>query len=115
MSGITEKLNRFGFVVRNEANKIQIKNAVEKLYGVRVENVRTMKYIGKVKSRNTKNGINSGLVGRCKKAINRKFARPLFRARFGPQACQNKYFPDARCVGRGVGEARRACFLGPSA
>ena len=58
MSGITEKLNRYGFVVRTEANKIQIKNAVEKLYGVRVENVRTMKYIGKVKSRNTKNGIN---------------------------------------------------------
>jgi large subunit ribosomal protein L23 len=69
MSGITEKLNRYGFVVRTEANKIQIKNAVEKLYGVRVENVRTMKYIGKVKSRNTKNGINTGLVGRCKKAV----------------------------------------------
>lgn len=69
MSGLTEKMNRYGFVVDLEANKVEIKNAVEKLYGVNVEAVRTMRYIGKVKTRNTKNGINSGLVGRCKKAI----------------------------------------------
>jgi large subunit ribosomal protein L23 len=69
MSGLTEKMNRYGFVVDLEANKVEIKSAIEKLYGVNVESVRTMRYIGKVKMRNTKNGINSGLVGRCKKAI----------------------------------------------
>jgi large subunit ribosomal protein L23 len=69
MSGLTEKMNRYGFVVQLEANKVEIKNAIEKLYGVNVESVRTMRYIGKVKMRNTKSGINSGLVGRCKKAI----------------------------------------------
>jgi len=62
-------MNRFGFVVHSEANKIEIKNAIEKIYGVSVENIRTMKYIGKVKMRNTKSGVNSGLVGNCKKAI----------------------------------------------
>ncbi len=69
MSGLTEKMNRYGFVVDLEANKVEIKGAIEKLYGVNVESVRTMRYIGKVKTRNTKSGINSGLVGRCKKAI----------------------------------------------
>lgn len=69
MTGITEKLNRYGFVVSDKANKLQIKEAVEKAYGVNVENVRTMKYIGKIKSRNTRSGVNHGLTGRCKKAI----------------------------------------------
>jgi large subunit ribosomal protein L23 len=69
MSGLTEKMNRYGFVVDLEANKVEIKGAIEKLYGVNVESVRTMRYIGKIKTRNTKSGINSGLVGRCKKAI----------------------------------------------
>ena len=31
MTGITEKLNQFGFIVRPEANKLQIKNEVEAL------------------------------------------------------------------------------------
>ncbi len=69
MSGQSEKMNRFGFVVHSEANKIEIKNAIEKIYGVSVENIRTMRYIGKIKMRNTKSGVNSGLVGNCKKAI----------------------------------------------
>ena len=69
MSGMAEKFNRYGFVVHHEANKIQIKNAVEKLYGVTVEDVRTMRYVGKIKMRNTKGGINTGLVGNNKKAV----------------------------------------------
>lgn len=69
MSGINEKMNRYGFVVHIDANKVEIKNAIEKLYGVSVKDVRTMRYIGKVKMRNTKNGINTGITGRCKKAI----------------------------------------------
>ena len=32
MTAITEKLNRFGFIVRPEANKLEIKKEVEALY-----------------------------------------------------------------------------------
>ena len=39
MTEQSEKLNRYGFVVDHRANKIQIKNAVEKMYGVSVENI----------------------------------------------------------------------------
>ena len=42
----TEKQNRFTFAVDRGANKIEIKNAVEKLYGVHVTEVRTMNYGG---------------------------------------------------------------------
>ena len=69
MTGMAEKFNRYGFVVHEEANKIQIKTAVEKLYGVTVEEVRTMRFVGKMKSRNTKGGVNTGLVGKNKKAV----------------------------------------------
>ncbi|MEM3715344.1 MAG: 50S ribosomal protein L23 [Thermoprotei archaeon] len=37
-----EKENRFTFVVDLKANKTQIKEEVEKLYGVKVENVKTL-------------------------------------------------------------------------
>ena len=37
MTTVGEKFNRYGFVVNRKANKIQIKNAVEKMYGVSVE------------------------------------------------------------------------------
>jgi large subunit ribosomal protein L23 len=45
-TGATEKQNRFTFAVDRSANKIEIKNAVEKLYGVHVTEVRTMNYGG---------------------------------------------------------------------
>jgi large subunit ribosomal protein L23 len=69
VTSVADKLNRYGFVVHENANKIQIKKAIQDLYGVTVEEVNTMRYIGKIKSRNTKNGVNSGLAGRCKKAM----------------------------------------------
>ena len=46
---LTEKLNRFVFKVDHRANKIQIKAAVEEMYGVTVTAVNTMKYAGKLK------------------------------------------------------------------
>lgn len=64
-----EKANRFGFIVAREANKIQIKKAVEELYGVTVESVRTMIYGGKKKSRFTKSGVLTGRTSTYKKAI----------------------------------------------
>ena len=69
MTANGEKFNRYGFVVGHEVNKIQIKEAVEKMYGVAVDSVRTMNYVGKVKTRNTKSGAVSGRVNKNKKAI----------------------------------------------
>ena len=69
MTANGEKFNRFGFVVNATANKIQIKEAVQKMYGVTVDAVRTMNYIGKVKTRNTKSGAVNGKVNENKKAI----------------------------------------------
>ena len=72
---VTEKVSalneegRYGFVVANNANKIQIKNAVESTYGVTVEDVNTMRYQGKAKSRYTKSGVISGRTKSYKKAI----------------------------------------------
>ena len=57
MTAITDKLNRFGFVVRPEANKLEIKKEIEALYNVTVVDVNTVKYAGKNKSRYTKAGI----------------------------------------------------------
>ena len=69
MTATTEKSNRFGFVVNGDANKIQIKEAVEDLYNVTVTDVNTMNYSGKIKSRNTKSGVVSGVTNSYKKAI----------------------------------------------
>jgi large subunit ribosomal protein L23 len=69
MTAISEKLNRYGFIVHKKANKIQIKNAVEQMYGVTVETVNTVNYAGKVKTRNTKAGMSVGRTNAYKKAI----------------------------------------------
>lgn len=69
MTAASEEFNRFGFVVDRNANKIQIKAAVEEAYGVSVDSVRTMNYAGKSKSRFTKAGVISGRTNHFKKAI----------------------------------------------
>jgi large subunit ribosomal protein L23 len=66
---LTEKLNRYTFKVDHRANKLQIKGAIEKMYGVNIIAVNTAKYIGKLKSRNTKAGAVSGRAATYKKAI----------------------------------------------
>ena len=48
-----EKLNRYGFIVDREANKLQIKAAVEQAYNVTVADVNTVNYHGKRKTRYT--------------------------------------------------------------
>ncbi len=55
-----EKLNRYGFIVDRKANKLQIKDAVEKAYGVSVAAVNTVNYHGKRKSRYSRTGVLSG-------------------------------------------------------
>jgi large subunit ribosomal protein L23 len=69
MTDQSDKLNRYGFVVSVTANKIEIKQAVEKAYGVSVESVNTMNYGGKTKTRNTKAGLIKGKTNKFKKAI----------------------------------------------
>jgi large subunit ribosomal protein L23 len=64
-----ESLRQYGFVVNKRANKVQIKKAVEELYGVTVESVNTMRYAGKQKSRFTKTGLITGKRNSCKKAV----------------------------------------------
>ena len=63
-----EKLNRYGFIVDREANKLQIRDAVEKAYGLTVADVNTVNYHGKKKSRFTKAGILTGRMNHFKKA-----------------------------------------------
>ena len=65
----SDDLNRYGFIVAKTANKIEIKNAVEELYGVSVNSVNTMIYRGKSKSRYTRSGVISGKTKSYKKAI----------------------------------------------
>jgi len=64
-----EKLNQYGFIVDNSANKLQIKDEVENLYGVQVLSVNTLNYSGKRKSRSTKSGVISGKTKAFKKAV----------------------------------------------
>jgi large subunit ribosomal protein L23 len=69
MTEMGESMNRYGFIVNKKANKLQIKAAVEELYGVEVLSVNTMTYRGKTKSRFTKTGMISGKTASYKKAI----------------------------------------------
>ncbi len=69
MNRITEKQPRYGFIVDKRSNKLEIKKAVEAMYGVTVESVNTMVYRGKSKSRGTKTGFVTGSRPSTKKAI----------------------------------------------
>ena len=67
---VTEKNpSRYGFIVRPEANKLQIKQEVEALYNVTVVDVNTLRYAGKRSSRYTKAGLIKGQKNAFKKAI----------------------------------------------
>jgi large subunit ribosomal protein L23 len=72
---ITEKISalseqgKYGFVVDKKANKIEIKQAVEKTYGVNVREVKTMICLGKSKTRYVRGTFVSGKSSSYKKAI----------------------------------------------
>lgn len=65
----SELYNRYGFVVAKNANKIEIKEAIEKAYGVTVSHVRTMNYPAKRTVKYTKKGVVTGVKGAYKKAV----------------------------------------------
>ncbi|RFN58667.1 50S ribosomal protein L23 [Marixanthomonas ophiurae] len=64
-----EDNNRYGFVVNPQANKVEIKKAVEAAYEVSVEKVRTMNVRPDRRTRYTKTGIQTGKTNAYKKAI----------------------------------------------
>lgn len=68
VSALNEK-GKYGFIVDINANKVEIKKAVEKQYGVNVEKVNTISVMGKRKVRYTKTGIMEGRKPNYKKAI----------------------------------------------
>ena len=72
---LTEKLTnlaaegKYGFIVGGEYNKIEIAKAVEKKFSVKVDNVRTINYDGKLKTQFRKGGRYTGKTASFKKAI----------------------------------------------
>jgi len=68
-TSLSEKFNRFSFRVNKSANKIEIKKAIEEMYGVTVVAVNTSIMPGKEKSRSTKTKVNYGRTSAYKKAI----------------------------------------------
>ena len=65
----SELYNRYTFVVNKKANKLQIKGAVEAAYGVTIDSVKTMNYPIERKTKYTKKGLSTGIIGGFKKAI----------------------------------------------
>ncbi|MEG2934912.1 MAG: 50S ribosomal protein L23 [Clostridium sp.] len=63
MAAMTER--KYSFVVDIHANKSQIKRAVEEVFGVKVDEVKTARYIGKQK----RVGVHIGKRPDFKKAI----------------------------------------------
>lgn len=61
-----EKLNEYVFEVHKDANKIDVKQAVEKLFGKKVTDVRTSNFKGKPKRRGRAIG---GFTSSWKKAV----------------------------------------------
>jgi large subunit ribosomal protein L23 len=61
---VNEQGNQFVFRVRPEANKIEIRRAIETLFKVKVEKVHTLNYLGK----NRRVGHSVGQRPRWKKA-----------------------------------------------
>lgn len=69
-TGLTDSANRFTFAVDRKANKIEIKKAVEKMFGVNVVNVRTLTYGGgKSSTKFTNRGVVEQPSNVWKKAI----------------------------------------------
>tara|TARA_B100001996_G_C18454802_1_gene513701 strand:+ start:412 stop:702 length:291 start_codon:yes stop_codon:yes gene_type:complete len=65
----SEMNSRYTFMVNRKSNKVEIKKAVELLYGVTVEKVRTINYGPERKTKYTKKGLQKGKSSSIKKAI----------------------------------------------
>ncbi|QFZ53864.1 50S ribosomal protein L23 [Oceanihabitans sp. IOP_32] len=65
----SELRNCYTFAVNTKANKVEIKKAVEAVYGVSVEKVRTINVRPDRSTKHTKTGIQNGKTNAVKKAI----------------------------------------------
>ena len=63
MMGVADK--KYTFKVATDANKVEIKKAVEKLFGVQVDKVNTIN----VRGRFRRQGMHGGYTAAAKKAI----------------------------------------------
>ena len=63
MTAMAEK--KYTFIVQINANKVQIKKAVEEIFGVKVDKVQTLRTMGKTK----RMGVHVGKRADFKKAI----------------------------------------------
>ena len=68
-SAQSDKVGKYTFIVDKKANKVEIKKAIEKMYGVNVEEVNTSNMPSKPKARYTQTAIISGRKGGYKKAV----------------------------------------------
>lgn len=66
---LTDLRGSYSFLVNTKANKIQIKDAIEEAYGVKVADVNTMIYAPKVSAKYTKKGLQVGKTNKLKKAV----------------------------------------------
>lgn len=66
---LQEERGKYAFHVARDANKIEIKKAVEKKFGVQVAKVHTINVKGKSKRMNTRRGLTRGKRADWKKAI----------------------------------------------
>ena len=66
---ISDTLGKYTFIVDKKANKIEIRKAIEEMYGVDVQTVNTMIMPAKERSRFTKTGVMKGRTSVYKKAI----------------------------------------------
>lgn len=65
--GIANKV--YTFKVAKNANKVEIKKAVEEIFGVQVEKVNTINVKGRTKTQNTRQGRTVGKTSDYKKAV----------------------------------------------
>lgn len=63
------EMNQYVFEVAVEANKIQIRQAIQEIFDVQVKAVNTINVKGKLKRRRTRQGITQGYTKTRKKAI----------------------------------------------
>ncbi|NTV67173.1 MAG: 50S ribosomal protein L23 [Chlorobaculum sp.] len=66
---LTEQKGQYVFQVKTEADKFDIKKAVEEKFGVDVVSIRTVNCLGKAKRQYTRKGLIAGKKSDWKKAI----------------------------------------------
>lgn len=66
---LAERLEQYAFIVDRKATKDEIRKEIETVYEVKVDQVRTMTYGGKNKTRYTRRGLIKGRTTSYKKAV----------------------------------------------